>query len=383
MTGSYTKYSLEDFARELEGNFDVDHLLMLGAGASRSSGVPTASECIWDWKASIYSSYHPKLSRSIDCGSEEWRQRIQEWLDSKGTYPEANADEEYEFFAEEAYKSNEGRRQYFESLAANKEQAVGYRVLALLAEQGVIRIVLTTNFDHLAAIAMNQNGLPAREVTIETSNLIHMPMRRRDCFHIALHGDYKYEKLKNTGRELDQQQEDFRVALRIHLYNKHLIVMGYSGRDRSLMDAIENAYLQEERGRGILYWCSHGDCVSEEVDRLLRKICATGRKAIQVVAGDFDGCLGTLAAHCFRTDPSMSSRVGNIVGYAGEEDGEVKLDQIEIAAPQPNRDIDRIAADIDRLDPDALKAAAKAALLGSWTESDADREVIEEATSES
>jgi hypothetical protein len=36
MSGSYKKISLPDFARALEGNLDVDHLLMLGAGASKN-----------------------------------------------------------------------------------------------------------------------------------------------------------------------------------------------------------------------------------------------------------------------------------------------------------------------------------------------------------
>jgi hypothetical protein len=208
-------------------------------------------------------------------------------------------------------------------------------------------------------------------------------MRRRDCFHIALHGDYKYGKLKNTGEELDTQADDFKVALRIHLYNKHLIVMGYSGRDRSLMAAIEDAYLGEEKGRGILFWCSYSENISKEVDALLKKISAKGREAVLVVAGDFDESLNTLGAYCFRKHPEMSSKLSSIVGFAGVVQDGVELDEIQVISTPVAGQGPKIDADIERLNTAALDAAARAVLYGAWTEDDADRDAIGEATDES
>ncbi len=383
MAGSYKIINLPDFARTLEGNLEVDHLLMLGAGASLSSGVPTAKDCIWEWKENIYLSNNPDQAGACDCQSEKGRQTVQAWIDAQDGFPACGADEEYEFYAEKAYLNNELRRNYFEELVEGKEPGVGYKILALLAEHGVVRMVLTTNFDGLAAKAMNANGLQPRELTIETSELIHTPMRRKDCFHIALHGDYKYGKLKNTGDELDTQQDDFKVALRIHLYNKHFIVMGYSGRDESLMTAIEDAYLQEEKGKGILFWCSYSENVSAEVDSLLKKICARGREAILVVAGDFDDSLQWLCEYCFRGDTDMSNKLGDIVGYAGVDNGEVKLDEVQIAAAPVDEGNAGLDAEVEALDPEAQGALALATLLGGWTESDADQIAINGAADES
>ena len=377
MSGSYKIIKLPDFARALEGNLDVDHLVMLGAGASLSSGVPTAKDCIWDWKSDIFLSNNPDEIGSINWQVEADRQRIQAWINSQTGYPKEGSDEEYEFYAEKAYINNELRRNYFEGLVDRKEPGIGYKILALLAEHGVIKIVLTTNFDGLAAKAMNDNGLSPREVTIETSELIHMPMRRKDCFHIALHGDYKYGKLKNTGEELDTQQDDFKVALRIHLYNKHLIVMGYSGRDKSLMRAIEDAYLQEEKGRGILYWCSYSENVSQDVDSLLKRICAKGREAILVVAGDFDDSLRSLGSYCFRRNQGLSLKLGSIVGFEGIEAGEVVVDEVEAESDMQEEAAEGIDTEIERLDSEALDALTFATLLGGWSESDADRNAIE------
>ena len=82
-------------------------------------------------------------------------------------------------------------------------------------------MILTTNFDGLALQAINDNGLRAREVAIKTAHLVHKPMSRNEVFNVTLHGDNKYERLKNSGDELDTQIEDFKVALRMHLYNTY------------------------------------------------------------------------------------------------------------------------------------------------------------------
>jgi hypothetical protein len=380
MTGSYKKITLDAFARALEKNLDVDHVLLLGAGASQSSGVPTAQECIWEWKKKIYLSNNPDESQPLDCQSEAGQRRIQTWLDERGSFPEQGADDEYTIYAGEAFFDNEARRKYFEDMTASVEPGIGYRILALFADHGAIRIVLTTNFDGLAAKAMQGNGLRPREITIETSEFIHVPMRRGDCFHVALHGDYKFGKLKNTGNELDQQQEDFRVALRIHFYNKHLIVMGYSGRDKSLMGAIEEAYLKEPKGRGVLFWCSYSENVRKEVDGLLKRVSGAGREAVLVVAGDFDEALKTVSAFCLRSVPSMYSKLSDIVGFAGVDESGVSLNEIETDEPATANHAGEIAADIERLSPAALDAAAKALLIGAWTEDESDQQAVREAT---
>ena len=40
------------FLRSFKRNIDVPHSFLLGAGASISSGVQSAYDCIWEWKIS-------------------------------------------------------------------------------------------------------------------------------------------------------------------------------------------------------------------------------------------------------------------------------------------------------------------------------------------
>mgnify|MGYP006922432273 CR=1 FL=1 len=57
-------------------------------------------------------------------------------------------------------------------------------------------------------------------------------------------GDYKYGALKNTATELDSQSDVLIEALKYELAKRNLIVIGYSGRDKSLMKALKEAYSQ-------------------------------------------------------------------------------------------------------------------------------------------
>ena len=47
----------DEFLRSLKQNKDTPHSLLLGAGASIESGVPSAVDCIWDWKREIFLSH--------------------------------------------------------------------------------------------------------------------------------------------------------------------------------------------------------------------------------------------------------------------------------------------------------------------------------------
>ena len=47
---------LDEFLRSIKQNIDTPHSLLLGAGASIESGIPSAADCIWYWKREIYLS---------------------------------------------------------------------------------------------------------------------------------------------------------------------------------------------------------------------------------------------------------------------------------------------------------------------------------------
>jgi hypothetical protein len=56
---------------------------------------------------------------------------------------------------------------------------------------------------------------------------------------VKLHGDYRYDKLQNTEEELKSLDDELRKYLLQICKENGLIVVGYSGRDESVMSSLE------------------------------------------------------------------------------------------------------------------------------------------------
>lgn len=252
---------------------------LFGAGCSVSSGVPAASRCIWDWKRMLYISNNP-TNTSISIDSESDKKEIQRWCNLQPGYPKQGDPSEYVFYVEEAMPQEDIRRNYFESLFEGKSPSVGYCLLPLLHQKGVLKSVWTTNFDRLTVTSFTQANQLVHEVAIDDKDRIFEVLSRSRFNHIALHGDYRYSKLKNTEAELYSQESIFVEAMSSYFVDKHLIVMGYSGRDASLMSALEIVF--GKRGSGVLYWLGMDPEPTNGIAQLLNIATQNGRQAFYI-----------------------------------------------------------------------------------------------------
>ncbi|GJM63267.1 SIR2 family protein [Persicobacter diffluens] len=315
------KFQLEydAFLRSFKRNVDVPHSFLLGAGTSISSGIQTAYDCIWEWKKDIY------LSKNINAADyyknykdESVRKSIQTWLDNQGEYPLLDSIEEYSFYAEKAYPIADDRRKYFMSLIENKEPYIGYKLLCLLAEFGIVKSVWTTNFDGLIVRSAHQNRLTPIEINLDNSDRIFRNQSNKELLTIALHGDYKFTSLKNTVKELDSQNESFKEQLANYHIDKNLIVLGYSGRDKSLMNALKDAFTC--KGAGRLYWCGFGDTPLPEVVELIEVISKSGREAFYISTDGFDKTLIHLAKAGFEDNQDVSKMIQETLEVSENEE---------------------------------------------------------------
>jgi hypothetical protein len=298
----------DEFMRSLKQNRDTPHSLLLGAGASVESGVPSASDCIWDWKREIFLSQNPALIESYNNTKvDNVRNVIQNWLDSQKIYPERGSDDEYSFYAEKSYLIEDDRRKYFQHLVSDKSPSLGYHLISMLSEIGWIKSVWTTNFDGLMIKCAYQYSINPIEIISATADRIYRGDVDKELLCIALHGDYKYGSLKNTSAELDSQDEIFVKALSHELANRNLIVIGYSGRDKSLMSALQKAYQQPGSGR--LYWCGYGLSAKPEIETLLDSANANGRAAFYVPTDGFDKTIYSIARHCMSEDKEFLQKI--------------------------------------------------------------------------
>lgn len=276
------------------------YAFLLGAGCSISSGLPSAQQCIWDWKKAIYVTRNKVKSPIFDVRQESVQNIIQNWLDSTGEFPESGSETEYEIYVEKAYPIEADRKEYFAQLSRNAKPAIGYKLLIELFRYGKIASIWSTNFDGLVERAANKVDIPCINVNINTSDLIYSQPYNEDLLYVALHGDYKYTKLKNTSTELDTQVTIFEQSLSNHLSAHSLIVIGYSGRDKSLMTALKKAFSQPGSGR--LFWLGYGGQIPESVKDLIIHCRNNNREAYFINSRGFDEVMLSIMEHCFYND---------------------------------------------------------------------------------
>ena len=317
--GSIYRYSamkilkLDEFLRSFKQNIGIPHSLLLGAGASIESGIQSASDCIWDWKKEIFLSQNPtKIEYYANIKSDVVRKSVQRWLNDQGGYPAEGDDEEYAFYAEKALPIEGDRCKYFQKLISGANPSLGYHLIAYMAELGIVKSVWTTNFDGLMEKCAHAYKLAPISITAETATRIYRDEADGEILTIALHGDYKYGRLKNTATELDSQEEIFVKALQKELSHRDLIVIGYSGRDFSLMSALKKAY--SVPGSGKLFWCGYGENVNESVCNLLETIGEAGRSAYYIPSNGFDETMYSIARYCFSDKKEIFKTIEQIKG---------------------------------------------------------------------
>jgi len=190
------------------------HALFLGAGASITSGMPSAQMCIWEWKRNIFLTNNVGLETQFsELSLASVRRRIQRWLDRQGIYPSSDAPEEYSVYIEACYPIPESRRSYFQEKVRAAKPHIGYQLLGALASQTLIKSVWTTNFDQLVGRAIASSSVMPIEVAIDSAHRIIRASKTGELLVVSLHGDYRYDQLKNTTDEIKRQEHDLEIGL--------------------------------------------------------------------------------------------------------------------------------------------------------------------------
>jgi hypothetical protein len=291
--------------------------------------MPSAERCIWEWKQDIFATNNPALRESVgEISLPGTKRRIQNWLDKRGGYPPNFSPSEYPVYAQACFPTSTDRRSYFQNYVRAAIPFIGYRLLPLLTRVGLIRTLWTTNFDGLPARACGAGGVSCFEVGIDSQHRIALVPASGDLRVVSLHGDYRYDELKNTTAELQLQETELRKEMVVDLRDHDLLVIGYSGRDTSLMSALMDAYVGARTGR--LYWCGMQPKPSQEVQGLLDAAIASGREAFYVPSRGFDDLMERIALRILADADLESAK--NILAAASKES--VRIGQF-LARPEP------------------------------------------------
>ena len=273
---SINKMEFSEFLRIFEVRAQ-NLMWFLGAGCSTSAGIPSASDIIWDCKSRIYCSEQAiPRSKVSDINDPKIQSVIQDYLQSKGIYPkdEENDGDEYTYYFSKAMSSEKDRQSYIRELVSKASPSYGHTLLACLTKVGKAPIVWTTNFDKLYENAVyeiygNTNELIVADLG-EPSKAIKALNEKTFPLLVKLHGDFQSDRLKNTTTELRSQDELMREALSKASADHGLCIVGYSGRDKSVMKELTKAALTKGRfPHGIFWFIPAGTTPLENVNKFI------------------------------------------------------------------------------------------------------------------
>ena len=288
--------ALDDFVRRFPlraGNL----MWFLGAGASAAAGLPTALDMIWEFKKKLFvSQRHGSGETFIDLSQPAVRHRINAHIESLENLPSTGDSDEYAALFEAAYPSEMDRSTLIDAWMKGAKPSYGHCALATLMKSDLARLVWTTNFDALIADACAKifdTTSTLTTVTLDAPDMAEQAISNsRWPIEIKLHGDFRSRRLKNTTDELRHQDAQLRRLFLSSCTQYGLIVAGYSGRDASIMDTLNDAMGHDKPFPSGLFWLHQGDLEPlPRVISLLERGLKTGVEAFLVQIENFDEVL--------------------------------------------------------------------------------------------
>ena len=102
---------------------------LLGAGASASAHVPTASQIVLDLMARMYAAAHGVVLQNLNLGDHATREAILAYYDGMNGMPAAGDPSDYSAAFRLALPDEGPRRQYLRNLFKDRSPSYGQRVL--------------------------------------------------------------------------------------------------------------------------------------------------------------------------------------------------------------------------------------------------------------
>jgi hypothetical protein len=226
--------------------------LFLGAGASRSSGVPLAEELADFAIKAIFESdgnrIDPHTSPDVARGTIRTWEKSQLWWDESKS--------RYQLAMENALLAPGVRARFLKTHTGKARPSQGYRRLAQLLNSRVFDTVYTTNFDDLVRRGCEgvlEGSLVEVAAPEAFEEQLPSPCEPRV---IRLHGDYWHGNVLNTEGELERTPGiRFETVYRLSR-PQGMIVIGYGGQDRTVMLRLFQDHIRDKNFlKNGLFWC--------------------------------------------------------------------------------------------------------------------------------
>jgi len=219
---------------------------ILGAGASKTSGIPTGWELANQWIKELKESDEEDLTT---------------WLQENGIAEKDYASHYSDIFDKRFELSKKDGFAFLEETMGSAEPSCGYSVLAQILAKGTHNIVITTNFDSLTEDALFIYTHKKPLVIGHASLADYISTNLQRPIIIKIHHDLLLSP-KNSVEEVAKLDENFSKNLKEIFKCYTPLVIGYGGNDGSLMNFLEKLDHIEE---GIFWFYINGNKPKESI----------------------------------------------------------------------------------------------------------------------
>lgn len=243
---------------------DRHYAFILGAGASKSSGIATGHELAQRWLEEIYRRECLDKTLSIEewlsSGTSSFTDSMVSFADAGSHYPQ--------IFERRFYGDREAGYAALEDAIEGKIPSLGYSLLASIIEHTRHKVVITTNFDNLVADALSMQAHQSPLIVAHESLAGFVRPNLRRPLVAKIHRDL-FLSPKNDQNGVSTMEESWIEALKKIFQHYTPIVIGYGGNDGSLMDMLNN--LPEGSISGRIFWCCRDTAIPQKAKNVLTK----------------------------------------------------------------------------------------------------------------
>lgn len=235
------------------------YCFVLGAGASRASGIRTGEEMMREWRNELKqrgTAYIGDCAQELGLDPKDYAFLFSE------DHVLKNEDYFTLFDLRFAGKPNVAYA-YLEREMEEKYPSYGYYPLAMLLSNTQNRLIITTNFDTLIEDALYTYTFRHPLVVGHESLASYIANDARHPVIAKIHRDLLFQPL-NRKQDMDQLKNEWKAPLRSALSRYIPIVIGYAGGDRTLMTLLEEMELNG------IYWCHLGE-PSDKIKEIVEK----------------------------------------------------------------------------------------------------------------
>ena len=226
---------------------------ILGAGASKTSGIPTGGELVQQWIKEL---------------KESDEEDLRKWLKEKAINEDDLASHYSDIFDKRFEFSKKDGFAFLEKAMEGVEPSCGYSVLAQILANGKHNIVITTNFDSLTEDALFIYTQKKPLVIGHASLADYISTNLTRPIIIKIHHDLFFSP-KNGVDDVGCLDKNFSKNLKDIFKYYTPLVIGYGGNDGSLMSFLEELDHFEE---SIFWFYIEGNRPKERIINLIKKV---------------------------------------------------------------------------------------------------------------